>query len=142
MEKLKTRIHEKVNKANKLDSLLAKASDHLDDNVSYSERKQKYQALKNISFKERCNASFYSKENLEDFWMEDVQDNFSLRLNKMDEFFYKGLTRLIPKLNDYDKSKPSEIEVPGMIIRTRSEDYENKERLFNLSDYVENPEDQ
>ena len=59
----------------------------------------------------------------------------------MDEFFYKGLTKLIPKLNDYDKSKAAEIEVPGMITRTRSEDYENKEKLFNLSDYVENPED-
>ena len=33
--------------------------------------------------------------------------------------------------------KPADNEVPGRILRTRSEDYENKERLFNLSDYVD-----
>ena len=45
-KKSKEEFNEEVNKANKFDSLLAKASDHLDDNVNYSERKQKYQALK------------------------------------------------------------------------------------------------
>lgn len=138
----KIKLDEEVNKADEFDYLLAKASSHLEEGgVSYTNRKEQFQALKNVSFKERGNASFYSKNNLESFWMEQVQNNFSLRLDKMDELFYKGLTRLIPKLNDYDRSKSSEIELPGMIIRTRSEDYQNKEKLFNLSDYVENPED-